>query len=248
MTAIAGSGFAEGQIINGYLLNSLLRTVPDAIYFKDTRGRFIRFNHAMAARLGLSDPAEAIGKKVQDFVDAYNAVVDFFTAQAALDAEGKAKSPLFGDPTLRSMRSNLRSVVGGSVDGTGNSAYQMLAQLGITADRAGKLTLNSGKLAEALADDEEAVAAVFTHATSGIGKRLVDQIDVYTDSVDGLLKNRTDTFDRQVRDTDARITAAERRLTLYEKQLETKYANLEQLLSRLQSQGSSVSSIGAIGR
>jgi two-component system, chemotaxis family, CheB/CheR fusion protein len=29
------------------------RSVPDAIYFKDARGRFIRFNHAMAARLGL---------------------------------------------------------------------------------------------------------------------------------------------------------------------------------------------------
>ena len=34
-----------------YLLNSLLANVPDAIYFRDARGRFIRANHAMAARL-----------------------------------------------------------------------------------------------------------------------------------------------------------------------------------------------------
>ena len=33
------------------------RSVPDAIYFKDARGRFIRANHAMATRLGLDDPA-----------------------------------------------------------------------------------------------------------------------------------------------------------------------------------------------
>lgn len=45
-----------------YLLNSLLFSVPDAIYFKDARGRFIRANQAMAERLGLTDPREAVGK------------------------------------------------------------------------------------------------------------------------------------------------------------------------------------------
>ncbi len=45
-----------------YLLNSLLASVPDAIYFKDARGRFIRANHALAARLGLTDPRQAVGK------------------------------------------------------------------------------------------------------------------------------------------------------------------------------------------
>jgi two-component system CheB/CheR fusion protein len=45
-----------------YLLNSLLSSEPDAIYFKDARGRFIRTNEAMAKRLGLADPAQATGK------------------------------------------------------------------------------------------------------------------------------------------------------------------------------------------
>ena len=45
-----------------YLLNSLLGSVPDAIYFKDAGGRFIRVNDAMAARFGLDDPHAATGK------------------------------------------------------------------------------------------------------------------------------------------------------------------------------------------
>lgn len=45
-----------------YLLNSLLASVPDAIYFKDARGRFIRANRALASRLGLDDPRKAEGK------------------------------------------------------------------------------------------------------------------------------------------------------------------------------------------
>ena len=64
---VTGLKAAEDALFHErYLLNSLLRTVPDAIYFKDARGRFIRFNHAMAARLGLRDPAEAIGKTALD--------------------------------------------------------------------------------------------------------------------------------------------------------------------------------------
>ncbi|WP_437910646.1 chemotaxis protein CheB [Sorangium sp. So ce327] len=60
---VSGLKAAEDALFHErYLLNSLLRSVPDAIYFKDARGRFIRTNHAMAERLGLSDPGEAAGK------------------------------------------------------------------------------------------------------------------------------------------------------------------------------------------
>lgn len=194
----------------------------------------------------VANDAEATTKKVQEFVDAYNKVVDFMTEQSVLDAEGKAKSPLFGDSTLRSLRSNLRTIVGGSVTGTANTSFQMLSQLGIKADTAGKLTLDAGKLGDALATDEDGVAAVFTQATTGIAGKLIDQVEVYTDSVDGLLKSRNDAFDRRVKDTQVRIEQAERRLTLYEKQLEVKYANLESLLSKLQSQGSSVGNINRL--
>ncbi len=60
---VSGLKAAEDALFHErYLLNSLLSTIPDAIYFKDARGRFIRTNQPMAARLGLSDPREAVGK------------------------------------------------------------------------------------------------------------------------------------------------------------------------------------------
>jgi two-component system, chemotaxis family, CheB/CheR fusion protein len=64
---VTGLRTAEDALFHErYLLNSLLRTVPDAIYFKDARGRYIRCNHAMAARLGVQDAADAIGKTAFD--------------------------------------------------------------------------------------------------------------------------------------------------------------------------------------
>jgi two-component system CheB/CheR fusion protein len=63
MIDVSGLKAAEDALFHErYLLNSLLFTVPDAIYFKDASGRFIRANSAMALRLGASDPRELVGK------------------------------------------------------------------------------------------------------------------------------------------------------------------------------------------
>jgi PAS domain S-box-containing protein len=49
------------------LLRSLMDTLPDSIYFKDGNSRFIRINQALARRLGLSSPEQALGKTDLDF-------------------------------------------------------------------------------------------------------------------------------------------------------------------------------------
>jgi two-component system CheB/CheR fusion protein len=51
-----------------YLLNSLMDSVPDDIYFKDAVGHFIRINKSMARRFGLGTPAEAAGKTAGDIL------------------------------------------------------------------------------------------------------------------------------------------------------------------------------------
>uniref|UniRef100_A0A7C2P0B6 Sensory/regulatory protein RpfC n=1 Tax=Schlesneria paludicola TaxID=360056 RepID=A0A7C2P0B6_9PLAN len=50
-----------------FLLDSLMKSIPDNIYFKDSQGRYLRINPAKAARSGLKDPADAIGKTDFDF-------------------------------------------------------------------------------------------------------------------------------------------------------------------------------------
>ena len=50
-----------------FLLRTLLDNVPDSIYFKDAKGRFLRSSRAQAQRFGLSDPAQAVGKTDSDF-------------------------------------------------------------------------------------------------------------------------------------------------------------------------------------
>lgn len=49
------------------LLGHLMDGLPDAVFFKDRKGAFIRVNRALASWYGLADPAEAVGKSEADF-------------------------------------------------------------------------------------------------------------------------------------------------------------------------------------
>jgi len=67
---VSGLKAAEDALFHErHLLNSLLFSVPDAIYFKDARGKFIRANKPMAARLGLGDPDDVTGRTARDLPD-----------------------------------------------------------------------------------------------------------------------------------------------------------------------------------
>ena len=56
-----------------HLMDTLMATVPDQIYFKDQASRFMRISLSLARRYGLSDPAQAVGKSDADFFTAEHA-------------------------------------------------------------------------------------------------------------------------------------------------------------------------------
>ena len=49
------------------LLHTILEYLPDYIYFKDRDGRYLRIGRTLANRLGISDPAKAIGTLSSDW-------------------------------------------------------------------------------------------------------------------------------------------------------------------------------------
>ena len=66
-TSPSSESTSESVLDESYLLQSLMDHIPDSIYFKDTRGRFIKINRAKADKSGLGSPDEAVGKCDLDF-------------------------------------------------------------------------------------------------------------------------------------------------------------------------------------
>lgn len=193
-------------------------------------------------KVTVSTDASATAAKIKEFVDAYNEIVDFAEEQSQIDENGRTDKPLFGDTTLRSIRSTLRSILGTSVD-TGNESYSLLSQVGIKADTKGKLTFTQSDFEKALETDEDAVRDLFAKAGAGIAVKIYDQADSYVDSVDGVIKARMDSFDDRIRDTERQIERAERRLDRLEESLTARFAALETLMARLQTQGSALNAV-----
>ncbi len=230
--------------VNGVQVSRPTNTVSDAIngLTLDLKGIHPSSGANDKTRITITADATKTAEKVKAFVNAYNSVLDFVEKQNALGEDGKAKNPLFGDTTLRSVRSSLRNVVGGSV-ATGNEAYALLSQVGISSDRSGRLTFTQSALETAITTDEDAVERLFTDSQNGIATRMYEQVDVYTHAVDGMFKARSDGYERLIKDFDRRIEVAERRLESVERQLVNKFSAMETLVSRLQGQGSSLSSL-----
>jgi sigma-B regulation protein RsbU (phosphoserine phosphatase) len=51
----------------GFLLQTLMNSIPDAVYFKDTRSRFLMISRALARKHHLTDPQQAVGKCDADY-------------------------------------------------------------------------------------------------------------------------------------------------------------------------------------
>lgn len=215
------------DVIPGVTLNLLASSDPDPI------------------TITVAPDPDAVVKKVQALVTAYNSVMDLFKKEFTYSGEVEADS-LMGDSAVHQIKSRLQSVIGARVEAVSGD-YNALSRIGITTNRDGSLSLDSTKLKNALADDPQAVTDLITYndhnsstANDGIAVRLVDALDQILRSSDGLLTARQNGIRRSMSNLDERIESMERSLDTYEAGLRKQFTSLETLISSLQTQGNSL--------
>jgi len=207
---------------------------------KDAAGEF------QATKLEIGYDKEGLDKKIRDFVDNYNALIDEIgTLTKYGESELEDDGALAGDSLLRGIQSGLASIVGDSVS---SSALGGLFQIGIEFDDEGKLEIGStdfglgsgeDRLEDALEDNFDEIAKLFTDSDEGIATRLYEFSKEYT-SYSGLISLR----ERSVKDEreelyDERETL-ELRMLNYEEILRDKYLNLDQTVAQLNQTGSAL--------
>ncbi|GAK54051.1 signal transduction histidine kinase [Candidatus Moduliflexus flocculans] len=86
------------------LLTTLIDTLPDYIYFKDTAGRFLLANRAVAWMMGARDPKELLGKTDFDFYS-QELAAQYYADEQAIIRSGK---PLLNDEGIQHAASGER--------------------------------------------------------------------------------------------------------------------------------------------
>lgn len=112
-------------------------------------------------RVDVASNTSKVKAAIESFVSQYNDLADVIDAQFDYDAETGTSGVLMGDYQLQSVQQDLQSAVSRVVEGL-NSQFSALAAIGITLDSGGHLTIDDAQLTEALNENLEAVARLFS--------------------------------------------------------------------------------------
>ena len=210
--------------IDGYSLTASSNQVTSAI-----DGLTLELEGVGSADLVLERDSAAIQESAQQFVDAYNAVLD---AVDTLEAQGVSS-----DSLLRTITQSMRDLLNTPPVDL-NSSYNALAQVGIkTNANTGRMEFTAEEFTTALNTDFNGVAQLFANDDQGYAYRFEALMDTFLD-IDGLLDTRVDVLNDRVDSLEDRELQFERRLDLKEASLRSQFAALDSLVGSLQSTSS----------
>jgi flagellar hook-associated protein 2 len=184
----------------------------------------------------VNNDIDTIRQNIEDFVSAYNDIVDYIDTNSQYDVTTRTGNPLTGETTSRNIMNRLRDIVTSRVAGNPED-LRTLAQLGITTDyETGHLEIDSATLENKLTTDLSDVETLFDDQTSGIAYEMYNYIDDVTDSTTGSISIRVDGLQDSVQDMSDEISEMEDRLTILEENLRRQFAALESLLTEFHAQ------------
>ncbi|HNP60126.1 MAG TPA: flagellar filament capping protein FliD [Nitrospirales bacterium] len=189
--------------------------------------------------ISVSQDHSAVKTAISDFVKGYNEIVTFVNERTFYNTETKERGIFVGESLARNVLDRVRESVFSQIGGL--TTYTGASQIGFeTQTTDGTIKLNEATLDSALSTNFSAVRDLFvknaTTGTKGIAELVVDAIDGLDDIDTGSLTRRQNALTKQVKDFTSQITFKEEALTRFEQQQRLKFANLDGLLARLQSQ------------
>jgi PAS domain S-box-containing protein len=121
---------AHALLQERFLFHALLEKMPDRIYFKDAKSRFLKINPELARHFGLKDPEEAVGKTDFDFFAAEHAEQAFRDEQRVI----KTGESLVGYEEKETWRDGSVSWVSTTKLPLRDSVGQVVGTFGISRD------------------------------------------------------------------------------------------------------------------
>jgi flagellar hook-associated protein 2 len=167
--------------------------------------------------------------KVNSFVEAYNLLADTMKSLGAYNAETGTSGGLQGDSSLRSVQNQIRLTLTSGVSGLD---FGTLAEIGITTDANGHLTVDDDKIDSVLNADFSAVSELFS-SENGLANSLENLLDGYIGTT-GTLGSRTESIQSRIDSIgDDRIRLNDRLLAI-EARYTAQFTAMDILVGQLQ--------------
>lgn len=188
------------------------------------------------SQIGFVENNSGVRSNVENFVEKYNELLDLTNALGQVGDSGIG--PLAGDAMLRGVTSKLRQSLSTSFE-SGTNSFLSLAQIGVTSDRYGKLSVDTTILNDALDEDPSAIEQFFVGSddADGFARSLKTLTDFYTES-DGIIQNRIESKQTQLERLDDDRIDFDRKMDSLEARLLAQYNAMDLLVANLNSTSS----------
>lgn len=218
--------------INGLDITSASNTVSTAV-------TGVTFNLAQAqtaktVNVTVAQDTGSFTNAVKAMIDKYNAVVDSVAQVSNYDAGSKQAGPLLSDSGVRSAVGHVRNIMIQPVNGL-TGTITGLQDVGITAQRDGKLVLDTSKFNAALNTNKADVITLFT-GSDGLSNKLDTALGSILDT-GGLLPSRSDGLQKSIDQIGKQRSALNTRMDKLQARLSSQFNAMDRLLGQLNATG-----------
>ncbi|MGE3181993.1 MAG: flagellar filament capping protein FliD, partial [Phycisphaerae bacterium] len=188
----------------------------------------------------VADAVETFKAVVKD----YNAALERIGQLSDFDSETEARGVLLGESVPRTVERRLYSVFSRQIPGaTGN--IKRLRDIGIRFEAGAKLSFDEEKFRTAYGENPDEVVRFFTDAETGASKYLSEELKKISEA-DGLIDRRNESLESRKTLLERRVEQLDGRLERKRERLLRQFQAMENALSQLQGQQSSLSSFSPL--
>jgi flagellar hook-associated protein 2 len=194
----AGTATNASLTVDGIPISSASNTVPGAI-----TGLTLNLTGTTAANnpvtLTVASDTTQISQALSTFVSDYNAALSQVNSQFTYSVSSGAQGVLGTDGTIRSLQSALEGIVAYNSPNTspGSGGIQSLSDLGITVSNDGSLSLDSSKLASAMASPSAVQNFFQGSALNGFSQQFSGNLSQFNDPATGAITKEIQNLNQQ---------------------------------------------------
>jgi flagellar hook-associated protein 2 len=148
-----------------------------------------------------------MSQALSTFVSDYNSALSQVNSQFTYSASSGSQGVLGSDSTIRSLQSALESVVSYSSPNSsaGSGTIQSLSDLGITMNDDGSLSLDSSKLASAMANPTAVQNFFQGSALNGFAQQFSSDLDQFNNPATGAITTEVQNLNQQYNDLQSQV-------------------------------------------
>lgn len=219
--------------LDGVAYEFASNTIDDAIPY--LRIDLNKASPGTSVTLSMSQPTAGLSDLLKEFVDAYNTLMKALNTATATGADSSSSGVLNGVAGVRDMKRQLSAITSTELASTGT--YKTLADIGVSTNRDGTLSLDTTRLAAAMEADPEGVTNMVnpkTSTASNLGlSALMDSVRDNIEKTDGPLKTAQKRYDALAEEFTKQLEDLDEKMANYEEHLTKVYAAMETRLSAL---------------